>query len=459
MAKIKKAAKPTKSKERLGHPGYNIVGGYLLNTEKNSRLNGVEKYKEYSNLMLNLAIVGAGVRFFLNLISSVSWKFEPSNPNDLESKRYSERVQYILNDMETPWHRVVRRASMYRFYGFSIQEWTAKLNAENEIGFLDIEPRPQSTIERWEVDDHGSVLGAWQRNPNNQAEVLLPRYKILYCVDDTLHTSPEGIGVFRNIVESAQRLQRYLQLEGFGYEMDIRGVPIGRAPLSKIQKMVDDGDIDKAQAAAIKEPIENILKNHVKNPYLSLLLDSVTYTSTDDAETPSQVKEWDIEFAKSEVGSQDSIAKAIERETFYIAILLGIEGLLLGGTKVGTYSLGDNKSNNLALIIDSTLREVSETVQNDIIKPLFSMNGWPDDKMPVATTDKVQLKEVTEITQALRDLADAGFPMMPDDPAINEVREMLGVSPAKTDATDSDVSLTGSSEHLDENLGGENDIT
>ena len=82
----------------------------------------------------------------------------------------------LTKDPLTPWHRIVRRLSMYRFYGFSIMEWTAKRRDDGLLTFADVEPRAQRTIERWDVDETGKVMGALQTKPANAAgDIFAPR--------------------------------------------------------------------------------------------------------------------------------------------------------------------------------------------------------------------------------------------------------------------------------------------
>ena len=61
------------------------------------------------------------------------------------------------------WARIVRRAAMYRFYGFSIQEWTAKRRPDGLLTLADVAPRSQMTIERWDMLTDGSIQGVVQR--------------------------------------------------------------------------------------------------------------------------------------------------------------------------------------------------------------------------------------------------------------------------------------------------------
>lgn len=414
--------------ETVGAPGTAIYGGYVQENEKNSKLTGREKYRTYSNILANVSIVAAGTRYFLNLVARADWNVEASDPDNPESVKFAERLEEIMEGMETPWHRVVRRSAMYRFYGFSVQEWTAKKMDEGFIGMQDVAPRPQLTIERWDTDENGRVIGIVQRAPQTQEEIYIPRRKCIYLVDDTLNDSPEGLGLFRHIVEPVARLCRYEQLEGYGFEGDLRGIPIGRAPFSDLQKLVDNGDISAEDKIRIEKPLTDFIKNHIKNPQLGLLLDSLTYQSLDEAGTPSPVKQWDMDLLKSSSTSQQEVASAIERVTEEIARLLGVEGLLLGSSAHGSQALSNDKSHNFALIVDSTLDELEQTYNSDYIDPIWELNGWPPEFKPKFKTEVTQFRDITQITTALRDLASAGAILAIDDPAINEIRKLLGLS-------------------------------
>src|SRR5690606_18061192 len=117
-------------------------------------------------------------------------------------------VESVMFDMETSWAKIARRASMYRFNGFGIQEWTAKRRDDGRIGLKDIAARPCHTITRWEIDEAtGEIRGVYQTNPQTGREIFLPRGKVIYLVDDSLTDHPEGLGLFRNLVEPATRLR------------------------------------------------------------------------------------------------------------------------------------------------------------------------------------------------------------------------------------------------------------
>ena len=425
---IRRTVRPT---ETVGRSGTAIYGGYIVEDEKNQKLTGTSKYRTYSNILANTAIVAAGVRYFINLVAKADWAFEAAQGegiNEAEAQRLADLANEIKDDMETPWVRVVKRAAMFHFYGYSLQEWTAKRREDGVLGFLDVAPRPQVTIERWDVDETGKVLGVVQRDVQTQEEIYIPRAKMIYTIDDTLNDSPIGLGLFRHIVDSAERLKRFEQLEAFGFETDLHGMPVARAPIAELDAQVESGEITEQDKGKILQPLRDFITNRIKTPTRGMMLDSITYQTIDERGTPSNVPLWDLDVVQSEVGSFDEVANAIERLNREIARVLGVEGLLLGSGAVGSQALARDKSQSFDLIVESVLITLKQTIRQDYLTVLWSLNGWDFNLMPTIRTEAVQYRNASEITAALRDLATAGAVMQPDDPAINEVRELLGLS-------------------------------
>src|SRR5437016_1076239 len=122
----------------MGVSGTAVYAGYVLSPERSTKLIGQEKYRTFSDILANTAIVAAGVRYFLNIISKPNWSCEPAD-DSAEARKYADFVEELIGDMITPWDRIVRRSGTYRFHGFAIQEWTAKKRDDGKIGLLDIE--------------------------------------------------------------------------------------------------------------------------------------------------------------------------------------------------------------------------------------------------------------------------------------------------------------------------------
>jgi len=414
-----------------GVPGTPIYGGYVVEFEDNASLTGREKYRTYAKILANTSIVAAAVRYAQNLVSNPGWRAEPAD-DSAEAQRLADLVTEMFGDMRTPMKRVVKRAFMFKYYGFSLQEITMKVREDGAIGVGDIAPRAQRTIEKWDVDEHGEVLGVWQQSPQDGTEHYIPRLKLLYLVDDSLDDSPEGLGLFRHIAETNRRLERMLQLEGWGYETDLRGIPIGRAPIAELDETCDN----EAEKTAALQAIKTFMDSHIRGPQLGLLLDSETYETEDEAARPSNIYKWAVDLLKAPAGTQAEVLRSIDRLNREIARVLGVEQLLLGDNGVGSFAMAREKSHNFAMIIDSAIDEIREALTRDVVRLIFQLNGWDMKLLPKLKTDKLQHRTVEEVTTALRDLAAAGAPLAPGDPAADEVRDMIGVSRQPEDVAD-----------------------
>lgn len=428
--------------ETLGTGGTSISYGYVDVKEKEPELSSGQRWKNYSDIMVNVGIVGAGVRYFLNLLAKVTWKAVPVDDTP-EAKEYADRVDTVMGKLETPWSKVIRRAALYRFYGFGLQEWVATKLPDGTIGFSRIEPRPVHTIERWDIDeDTTKIWGVIQRSPTTSKEIYLPRAKLIYLVDDMVSDSPEGVGLFRHMFPLAKRLQRLERVEADGFETDLRGIPIVRAPLALMDALVKDGTLTSDQRQVALTKMDEFITNHIRSQQSGMRLDSSVYRSQDDAASPSSVRQWDVELLRGESKAFDGIDAAIERQIFGIARLIGVEHLLLGSTAVGSFALSKDKTQNFFLVVDSSLNEIAECFNIDFLGPLWKLNGWPDEMKPRLQPEPIRFRDVEQIAGTLASMAQAGAVLDPDDPAINELRDLMGLSRVDHDEMAIDASLT-----------------
>lgn len=434
--------KRTSPGDTLGVVGVAVHGGYLEDFEKSAELNGTNRYKTYSEFLSNTSIIAAGVRYFLNLVAKAEITITP-HEDDTDGVLAELVEDALKKDSVTPLHRIVRRAAMYRFYGFSIQEHTWKKHDDGHWTLHDVAPRAQRTIEQWDMQADGTVLGAVQIAPQDAEPIYLPRTKIVYLVDDTLTDSPEGIGLFRHLVAPAKRLHRYEQLEGLGFDNDLRGMPVLRGPLEELRRKVKDETLTPQERTAILKPITDFANGHVRGANQSLILPSETFETQDDAARPSSTYKWDIELLKSDGrGSLKELAASIERINREIARVLGVEQLLLGDGK-GSYALSKDKTNSFFLVADSTLKEVIEALHDDLVTTMFQLNGWDKGLMPTIEAEAIRFQDVNVIVDALQKMAQAGAVLDPEDPAIDEVRALLGLSPAPEWDPDRESALDG----------------
>jgi len=418
---------PTKE---AGTSGTAVHGGYVENRETNATLTShSQRYKTAADILINISAIAASVRYFVALVANPDWGVKAVNDTP-EAQEKADFVKSVQSNLASSWTRIIRRTALYRFYGFGVQEWTAIKREDGYIGFTDLESRPQHTIERWEVDDEGRVTGMIQTSPQDYTDRYLPRWKCVYLVDDAMTDSPEGMGWFRNLVEPAVRLKEYLRLEKIGYERDLNGTPVGRAPIAKINEAVETGHMTAAQAAGLITGLENFVKMQLKQSTTGIILDSQPFENqTADGAVASSIPQWGIDLLTSTATSVLALDTAIKRLNVEMARIIGTENIFTGADGIGSLALAKDKSTNLYLNVNSTLDEMVEQFNRDFIGPLWQLNGFDPALRPSFFHADVSDRDVTEISQVLRDMATAGAVMAMDDPAIDVLRELLGLPP------------------------------
>lgn len=418
----------------LGNPettlavgGTAIYGGHLVENEKNSELTGTRKYQTYSNAIANVAIIAAGVRLLLNLAGASKWRVRPASDED-EAVEMADRVEGVLHGMKTPWHRIVRRLAGHRFYGFALAEWVARREEDGSIGFANMVSLPQITIERWMLEKDGSVLAAVQTSPQTAKETAIPIEKLVHVVDDSINDSPEGLGLLRHLQDSVKRLQRLQELEIFGFAGDLRGIPVGRAPLAELERMVKAKTISRAKADEMLLGLDSFIQRHVRSPDLGIMLDSTPYKATGENRTPSVTPQWGLELLDGGSYSLEAVAAAIVRIQREIARVLGVEHLLLGENSAGSRSLSSDKTQSFGLLVDATLQSIAEAVERGMLVPLFELNGWDKKLMPSLAPEAQAFRDPAEMAVVMRDLAIAGVQLDRQDEMVGEILDQLGLS-------------------------------
>jgi hypothetical protein len=418
--------KPAPITEPSGTDGVAAPGGYLWRGERSSELVGHRLWLTISNAITNSIIIAAGARYFLNLTAGTEWEAEPQP--GASGKRGAQLIRDGLFDaeMSRPWNAAVRKAALHKFYGFSAQEWIVKRRSDGTIVFADLQHRPQYTIQWWDKPTEQSPLMGLVQQTRMGNRYYLPRERLLYCVDDTLTDEPSGMGMIRHVISHVERVQRYEQLEGVGYETDLRGIPYGRAPIAKLKAYAISAGKGPAWVEQQLEALTKFSDSHVRTAELGLVLDSSPYF--DKEGHPSSVPQWSLDLLKGDGAPLEQVAAAINRVNLEIARVIGCEFMMMGGSggQSGNRAMHEDKTDQFGNLIQSTLGEIAGYARNDLARPLIALNGLdPDTDTPTLLPGSVATEQVSQVAQSLLFLAQAGAPLMPGDPAIDQIRARL----------------------------------
>lgn len=331
----------------------------------------------------------------------------------------------LFHQMRTPLRQLVGCMVTYRPHGFDTHEWVGETRDDGTWGLKDIVQVPQTTITKWNLHERTKeVLGIVQQVPQSGEEVYIPRSRLVYLCDSAnAQGDPAGMGLMRHCVEKIDRLRRFEQLEGFGYETELRGVPKARAPLAEMRALVAKGEWDEPDYNKAIEHVVTFLTNHIKTPSLGIVLDSEVYRDFGENSSPSSsAKKWDLELMTSSGAPHGDINVAIDRMGRELARVWSADGFHLGGGD-GSHAMSKDKTQRFATLGNATAADIAEALNRDVIRPIWELNKFDPKIMPRLKPGRVDLDDVAAIATAMKDWAGAA--LEPDDPATNAFRRRL----------------------------------
>jgi len=429
-------AKPAPVTKPSGGDGVYAWGGVLQNGERSAKMQGPSRWVTYTNA-LNYPIVATGTHYFTGLLAGTEWHVEPNELGGGDAERAVEIVEQGLLEaqMPRPWSAVVRKMAMYKLVGFALSEWIVKRRSDGMMVFADIQHRPQHTISGWDKPSEQEPWYAVAQSTAAGARWVIPRGRLFYCVDDTLTDSPDGVGRCRHIVELVRRLEVLEALEGHAFQTDLRGMPMGRAPLNELKELAiakgcKTDDEVRAFVSSATQTIRDVLANSAKTPdkIPYILFDSEPFKGS-DPNVFTGVMRWSFELLRGDTGALGDANTLITRLQLEIARVLGIEFAMVGGgDTAGTYGMHENKTSIFATNLQNTLTEIAAFATNDLARPLVALNGLdPETCTPKLVAQPISTDAVEMVCRSLAALAQAG--LAPDDPAIPVIRKQLRLPP------------------------------
>lgn len=420
--------------EAPGVPGFSAYGGYLASGEAHGDMQGATRWRLDGETKRNVAIVGAGLRRYTEFLGAPTWNVPAGKDATPEEIERAEFATAQLRNLATPWRTVVQTGGQARFDGFAIQAWAARKLPDGRIGLADVVSRPAHTIERWEVDADGKLLGVWQRGPQGGDEHWIDRARMVYTRDIPLSDSPAGVGLMRHVAEPARELRELRKMSLQGMETDLTGIPVMFAPVERLrskigQKGANGATYTAADFARDIAGATDLASNPIKGKKTALLFDSTPFPDASGALTGA--RQYEVQLLASAGRSHETVANRIRAVMWDIAIILGVEYLLLGADGGGSLAMATAKTLDFYRLVIGALNGYAEVVQRDLLRPLWALNGWDPETAPLPTFDKLEFLDVVAVVQGLLPaLATAGVPLDRRDlEVVNTLLSRLGIPP------------------------------
>jgi hypothetical protein len=122
---------------------------------------------------------------------------------------------------------------------------------------------------------------------------------------------------------------------------------------------------------------------------------------------------------------KNTILREVKRIELQIARVLGIEFALMGDSG-GSYAMHADKTSTFGTTIQTTLSKIAHDATHQLGRRLVARNGLdPDTCAPTLKASPISTEAILTCTQALANLAVAGFPLPPNWDGIDVILDRL----------------------------------
>lgn len=383
----------------LGSGGLRKTGGYL-DGDFLPELNGLTGAKKYTEMSSNDPVLSSLIFALTMLLRNAKWRIEPADTNDASTAARDWLEEELFKKMETSWADVIAEISSMFIYGYSPMEVTYILRDEGDLGVRKIALRMQETVFKWAYDEENrELVGLWQMDYEHPM-IFIPLQKLLLFRTTTAGGTPEGRSLLRGSYVTWVRKKAVEEAEGRA-SMRAAGVVVLRVP----------GQIMMGTAS----PEEKLVFNSYKAIAERLAQDRQgAMVLPSDIHPESKAPIYSLEYVVADGRRSNDMSPIIERMDKRMASTVLADFILLGQQAVGSFALSSDKTDLFATALGGWMKQIVETFNRQLIKPLWELNGFPDETMPKVAVGDVEDRSLAELGTFIKDMSTAGMALFPN---------------------------------------------
>lgn len=422
--------------KELGSTGLRRSGGTVYE-EFITNLRGIRGAKIYREMADNDPTVGSMLFAIEKVITRLEWRIDPYTDDSAdgeitpEDKENAAFIESCLHDMSDSWDSTLSQMLSMLIFGYSYHEIVYKYRKgdvkdptkkskhdDGKIGWRKLPIRAQETLFRWEIDEDGGIQAMVQVDPSTGGTHIIPIEKALLFRTTSQKNNPEGRSILRNAYRPWFFKRRIEEIEAIGIERDLAGLPVAYLPPEYLSSTATAEQVSVLNS--IREIVTSIKRNEQEGIVMPTLYDDAGH------------KMFDLQLLSSGGSRQFDTDKVIQRYDQRMSMSILSDFILLGSDRVGSYALGASKMDLWSMAVDSIAKNIAEVMNQYAIPRLMKLNGMDVSRAPYLTYGEVSHVDLTEISDFVTKLAQAGV-LMPDPKLEDYLRELAGLPPAEHD--------------------------
>ena len=397
----------------IGKTGLDHTAGEIYE----EKLRHLQKFKRnlvYQEMIDNDATIGAVLFAIDMLMRRVDHTVKPYS-EDARHVEDKDFIESVFDDMNQPFKEVLSEivgtmlpqghAPMEMVFKqrdgtipmSMIKPGTKPSSRFNDglIGLHKLSLRSPETIDKWNFDENGELLGFTQRAAPKYEDVEIPIWKVLLFRTSAKKNNPEGRSVLRTAYRSWFFKKRIENLEAIGIERDLAGLPMAMVPPEIMSP--NAGDQEKTIFNEVKRIVTNIRRDEQEGVVFPMIRD----------ENGNLL--YELKLLSTGGSRQFKTTDTINRYRQDIAMSVLADFILIGHEKVGSFSLASSKTSIFTMALKSWLDMIAEIINRKLIPMLFHLNGKPLDELPYLEFEDVETVDLNELGGFITALSGAGI--------------------------------------------------
>jgi hypothetical protein len=310
-------------------------------------LQGSRGYKKYNEMRLNSPVIGALLAAIEMSVRSVSWQFV----SDYEDDERVEFLQDALNGLHPSFSDHIVEALTFLPFGWSWFEIVYRRDERGRLVWKTFAPRGQDTLDHWEFDKNGELLGLWQRAAPEYRLVFLPLEKCIHYKNRGEKRNPEGRSILRTAYKDYYYAKNLEQIEAIGVERDLAGLPVIKLP--EVADTTDGKDSDATRA-------NEIVRNLRQDEQAGVVLPSG----------------WELELLSTGGSRQMDTDTIINRHESRMLMTALAQFLMLGQEGVGSLALSQDQTDLFTMSVNVVADIIEDALNDQAIPRLLRLNGY-----------------------------------------------------------------------------------
>lgn len=419
VAKFRRPAAQTAALTEIGTTGLKIRNG-RVDDEFLQELKGRDGLKIFKEMADNDEVIGSILFAVSMMFRQAKRTIIPFDEKSSADKDVATLVDSCFDDMSHTAEDLLTEILTMLPYGHAYHEIVYKkrngLNlqkpgessrySDGAWGWRKIPLRAQETLDKWEMDPQGGILGMWQQQDGGKSR-FIPVSKALLFRTQSNKNNPEGRSILRNSYRPWYFKKRIQEIEGIGIERDLAGLPVLQSP-----EGADIWDEDDPDAVRLKTAAEKVVQNIRRDEQEGVLIPFG----------------WELSLLST--GGQRSFdtSKIIDRYNTGIAMTTLADFIILGhNNRYGSMALAGSKTHMFGMAIVGWLNAIAAVFNRYAIPRLMAVNGLDIERPCRMTFTDIEVPNLAELGTYISNLQKAGFKMFPNIPLEKKLLSFAGL--------------------------------